>query len=72
MSTGDLKAVVDKIGILLTGHHIEFYVACETARQRLLHALNVPFFTELVRHVTPYTLRHILAQYQLLSFGVLP
>ena len=71
VSTGDLKTVVDKIQVLLTGQHSEFKIASEIARSRLPHMVNIPLFTALLGHVTPFALKQILKQYYLIRSGVL-
>jgi hypothetical protein len=72
VSTGDLKTVLDRISLLLINQTADYASILETARQRTPHDVNIPVLAELIRKVTPFALRKILAQYQRLSTLPLP
>lgn len=61
-----------EVQLLLVGQHTEFRVNLQAARSRFPHIINIPLFTELKGHVTPFALKYVLDQYHLLRNGVLP
>jgi hypothetical protein len=67
VSMGDLKIVLDRISLLLVNQTADYASILETAQQHTPHNVNIPVFAELVRKVTLFALRKILAQYQHLS-----
>ena len=62
ISTGDLQAVVDRIGLLLTNQGVEARAAKARARTRIGGDLRVPLFVDLLGVASPVALRLLLGQ----------
>ena len=65
-SNGDLKAVVDGVALLLTNELHNHLIAINSAKDRYPTDLRKPIFQRLASRVTPFALRKILGQYNLL------
>lgn len=66
-SSGNLKTVVDGINLLLVNELHNHLIQLDEAKVRLPMELRKPIFQELSPYVTPFALRKILTQYNLLS-----
>jgi hypothetical protein len=56
VSTGDLKAVYDKITLLLKNRFAEFEAAVDSNKIRIPHTARDPFYTPLVGQISSYAL----------------
>ena len=62
VSTGDLHAVVERIGLLLAKQAVEARAARAQAYTRIAGNLRITLFADLVGLVSPIALRELLAQ----------
>ena len=65
-SNGDLKAVVEGVALLLTNELYNHLIAINSAKDRYPTDLRKPIFQRLASRVTPFALRKIPGQYNLL------
>jgi hypothetical protein len=73
VSTGDLKAVYDKITLLLKKRFAEFEAAVDSNKMRIPHTARDPFYAPLVRQISSYALGKLWDQrHHLNSIDPLP
>ena len=66
-SSGDLKTMIDGIVLLLNNEMHNYLIAFEEAKSRYPIELRQKVFSRLAAHVTPYAIRRIATQYDLLT-----
>ena len=66
-SSEDLKTMIDGIVLLLTNELHNYIIAFEEVKSRYPLDLRKKVFNQLAAHVTPYAIRRILTQYDILT-----
>ena len=65
-STENIKTMIDNIDLLLINESHNYYLNLDIAKNRYPFDLNQPIFRQIRAYVTPYAIKKIFAQYNLL------
>ena len=66
-SSEDLKTMIDEIVLLLINELHNYIIVFEEIKSRYLLDFRKKVFNQLTAHVTPYAIRRILIQYDILT-----
>lgn len=71
-SSGDLKAVYDKLSLYWQGQYTEYLAELEKGRTRIQHRAHHPLYAAITGNVYPYAIGKIIKQQQKLPYRPLP
>lgn len=71
VSTGDLHEVKNKICLAIENEFNEIKTQLLSERIRIAHQSNIPFFKELVTHVSAFAMKELVKQHEMMRHGTM-